>query len=317
MDERTKTLLMKLQYEFPIVEKPFEKIANELNIDEATLINYVKKLQSEGIIRRIGSVLNYKSRKLEAALVCLKIPEEEMSELTKFLRNDPGISHIYVREHSRFNFWFVIKKRSIEEIKQFVNYLKNLFTIEIFDILPTLRTLRLDVKFNLYTGISEAKILKLPDEIPSIEELKLDLKLLKLIYRIEICPKPFKKIADECSISENKLLNLIRRLIKLGIIRDFYAVLNQERIDFRANAIIAIKTSNCSELVKFKEFTHIVERFSLNNIFTYNCFGVVHATSKDLIEDFVKSKLCKFSEIEVIYSVKNLLPEMPHLIEYS
>ena len=58
MDEIDKKILNMLQNEFPLVPCPFQVVADRLGIPEEDVLERVKKLKDNGIIRRIGAVFD-------------------------------------------------------------------------------------------------------------------------------------------------------------------------------------------------------------------------------------------------------------------
>ncbi len=311
-------LLMELQYNFPLTERPFQDIACRLSSDPIEVMHTVRKLKESGIIRRIGSVLNYRSRSLKAALVALKVDESQIDDVASYINSLGGISHNFLREHS-YNIWFIIKRKTLEDIVKEVRKICEKYNIRNYIILESVKTYRLDVRFDLYRGISRAKILVQKDP-PELEKVtKIPVNLLRELFNIEISERPFKLISEKFGIDEKHLINEIRRLIELNVLRDFYAVLDQYKIGFRINTMIIIKCDpeNIYPLLKLEEPTHIVYRRFLDGTERKfeGIYLMVHAASRDIIQRFLNN-LSGLKYI-AIHSTRNLLPSMPHDIEYS
>ncbi len=321
LDSVWRDLLMELQYNFPLCRRPFYEIARRLGLDEEQVIERVRNLQEGGVIKRIGAVLNYQSRSLRAALVALSVCDRFVEDLSAFLRQELGISHNYLRSHSKFNVWFVIKRRSFREIVDAVRDLSRRYGVKDYVVLGTAKTFRLDVKFNLYRGISEAKILRIPDSIPQLESVsKLSREILGMLYSIKVCSEPFEEICRRFNIRVEYLVNEVSRLVSLGVLRDFYAVLNQQSVGFRYNAVIYVPDACREDIIMLREPTHIVYREVIDGTTDYGrgCYMVVHAVSRDLIDDFVRNLYRHYRShyIDVIYSVRDLLGTVRHDIEY-
>ena len=63
---------------------------------------------------------------------------------------------------------------------------------------------------------------------------------LKLLQGgIELCPAPFKSVADKCGMSESEVLGLLTRLRGEGVIRRFGAILDHRRAGYTCNALLA------------------------------------------------------------------------------
>ncbi len=311
--ELERRLLMELQYDFPLCSRPFEAVAGRIGVPESKVVSRVRELRELGIIRRVGAVLNYASRGLKAYLVGLEVDPRGASDVIRKINEDAGVSHNFVRDH-RYNVWFVVKRRSLDQVLSLVEGLM----VKRYTVLETTRVYRLDVKLDLDRGVSRCKVYRLPESVPKIEDLGVSVELLRELYDVQVCETPFREIARRWHMSEDDLVDMVRRLIERGVLRDFYAVLNQERVGFRENAMIAVRLGDCSKLLEVVEATHVVERRCVHGDFDYNCFIVVHATSKDKIEEVVKKRVEPLSsDYVVLYSVRNLLPEMPQRLLYT
>ncbi len=54
MDAIDKKILNRIQSNFPIASRPYDVIARELELTENEVLKRVRRLKSQGIIRRIG-----------------------------------------------------------------------------------------------------------------------------------------------------------------------------------------------------------------------------------------------------------------------
>jgi len=55
LDELDKSILNRIQADFPIDSRPFARIAKELGLNEEEVIRRVKAMKDSGIVRRIGA----------------------------------------------------------------------------------------------------------------------------------------------------------------------------------------------------------------------------------------------------------------------
>ncbi|OYT27279.1 MAG: heme biosynthesis protein [Thermoprotei archaeon ex4572_64] len=310
--EEIKKLLMKIQYDFPLIETPFTAISEELNRDEEWVLSKIRELKNEGVIKRIGATLNYSANNQVAALILASVPERIMDEFSENVNEITNVSHNFLRDHPMYNVWFVIKANSRYEIESIVSKLVQKFNINDYLILYTVRTYKLDVKFDLYRGISRTSCKIIPETIPTIKELGIPMSFFKAIKSIPIKSRPFDEILSILGKDVREILELIKNLISIGVLRDFYAVLDQEKIGFKENAVVVLQCSNCEKVAYLEETTHVVEREVVSSKWPYNCYFVVHGVDRRVIEDTVHKIIerVKASRYEIIYSIKNLLPEM-------
>lgn len=107
-------LLNNYQHTFPLTEKPFAHIADDLHADTEIVINKMKELQDRGLISRIGAV--FRPNTINASmLAAMAVPEERIDEVADIVNSYVEVNHNYEREHY-FNLWFVLHAVDEEHI---------------------------------------------------------------------------------------------------------------------------------------------------------------------------------------------------------
>ncbi|MFB6470560.1 MAG: Lrp/AsnC family transcriptional regulator [Vulcanisaeta sp. AZ3] len=320
-DNKTKELLMELQYNFPIVKRPFGEIADSLGVSEDWVLRRTRELVMSKVIRRIGALVNYRSRGLISALVGANTPGELIDRVARAINSDAQVSHNFLRSHSRYNIWFVTKARSKEELLNKVSTTLSKFGINDYVVLTAIRTYKIDVKFDLFRGLSRAKLSVLPSEAPAIESTGLPMEFFRRLRSIAVEPEPFNEVAKLAGTSVERLGDLVHELMKSGIIRDFYATLDPENIGFSENAMVVFKATPelCEKAAHIEETTHVVLREITLGEWPYNGYFMIHGVSKDVIKSAVLNIMRELgvSGYEVLYSIRNLLPEMPRRLELT
>jgi DNA-binding Lrp family transcriptional regulator len=148
MDATDKTILNRIQSDFPVSSRPYAVIADEFNLSENEVINRIQRLKSTGIIRRIGG--NFVPGKLGyvSTLCSGRVPENKIESFARAVNRYTGVTHNYVREND-YNVWFTFIAPSMKLIK------KNLTEISlktgITDIinLPATHVFKIKAHFNL------------------------------------------------------------------------------------------------------------------------------------------------------------------------
>ena len=75
-------VIRELQEPFPLTDEPYQKIAADLGITEAQVLERMKSLAKKGCLKRIGSFLKTPAIPLEAkTLVVWQIPEEKLERI--------------------------------------------------------------------------------------------------------------------------------------------------------------------------------------------------------------------------------------------
>lgn len=117
LDTIDKTILNRIQSDFPIESRPYETIARELNLTEQQVLQRVQALKDKGIIRRIGG--NFVPHKVGfvSTLCAAKVPEDQIDAFAAVVNKYTGVTHNYQRENA-FNIWFTFIASSREEIAQ-------------------------------------------------------------------------------------------------------------------------------------------------------------------------------------------------------
>ncbi len=97
LNDKRRALLMELQYNFPITRRPFLDIARRIGEDEDWVLDETRNLMSNGLIKRIGAIVNYRSRGLVSALIGVNVPSELIDDVARAINSDPQVSHNFVR----------------------------------------------------------------------------------------------------------------------------------------------------------------------------------------------------------------------------
>ncbi len=155
MNDTSAKLLDILQNDFPVESRPFLTISRELGITEEEVLNLVGTLKKEGYIRRMGAVFNSKKLGYKGTLCAMKVPREQIREVSETVNAFTEITHNYLRTHE-FNMWFTITAASPDRIKEIIREIKEETGIEKIVQLNSLKSFKLKVQFDV-GGISHAK----------------------------------------------------------------------------------------------------------------------------------------------------------------
>jgi uroporphyrinogen-III synthase/DNA-binding Lrp family transcriptional regulator len=149
LDTIDKKLLQQLQDNYPLVERPWEKIGSTLQIGEDAAIARSRRLFELGIIREIGPILDKEKIGFAAStLIGLKVPDNKVAEVAQVINQYSNVSHNYLREHE-YNVWFTLTASSISDIETTLKEIKQKCALGDDDILnlPTKRRFKIDVRF--------------------------------------------------------------------------------------------------------------------------------------------------------------------------
>ncbi len=116
----------------------------------------------------------------------------------------------------------------------------------------------------------------------------------EILYRIQkglkITKRPFLELANELKISEDEVIDRIRKMIDLGIIRKFGLRIDVQKLKYKST-LLALKVDEnllekvARELSKYESVTHCYLRNGSN----YNLWVVVIEKDSDTLEKFINS----------------------------
>ncbi|MCS7279130.1 MAG: Lrp/AsnC family transcriptional regulator [Thermodesulfobacteriaceae bacterium] len=125
----------------PLVEEPFRKMAEKIQISEEEFLEIAQTLLKKGYLRRIGAILRHNLVGYKGnALVVWKIPEEKVEEIGQFFSSKSFISHCYLREtlpEWPYNLYTMIHAKNEEEVLQMVQKLSQELNLKDYEILFT------------------------------------------------------------------------------------------------------------------------------------------------------------------------------------
>ncbi|MBS3759599.1 MAG: AsnC family transcriptional regulator [Desulfobacterales bacterium] len=148
IDETDKTILNRIQSDFPITQRPYQAVAEELRLDEEDVIHRIRRLKELGIIRRIGG--NFVPGKLGfvSTLCAGRVPEKKIDGFAAVVNDYRGVTHNYVRDNI-YNVWFTMIAPSMEEIKQNLAQIAEQTGVPDIINLPATRVYKIKAQFNL------------------------------------------------------------------------------------------------------------------------------------------------------------------------
>ncbi|RZN60633.1 AsnC family transcriptional regulator [Methanonatronarchaeum sp. AMET6-2] len=147
MDEIDKEILEALQSDFPVKEKPFEKLAAELDIQTDELLLRIEKLTEKGFIRRIAPIIDSREIGLTGTLVAMKVPEHKVEDVAETVSQYTEVSHNYERNHE-YNLWFTLSATSRNRIKEIISEIESETGIEDIIELPSIQMFKIGVSFS-------------------------------------------------------------------------------------------------------------------------------------------------------------------------
>jgi DNA-binding Lrp family transcriptional regulator len=116
LDESDRAILNRIQSEFPIAPRPFQVVGDALGLPETEVIERVRRMKRDGIVRRIGG--NFVPGRLGyvSTLCAARVSPQKVSAFAAAVNRHPGVTHNYLRDNS-YNVWFTFIAPSMAEIE--------------------------------------------------------------------------------------------------------------------------------------------------------------------------------------------------------
>lgn len=236
-------LLNAIQQEVPLVRRPFERIGQLLDMDEAEVLRRLQALKTGpgAIIRQISAIFDSRSLGYASCLVAARVDESRIDAAAEQINGHPGVSHNYRRNHE-YNLWYTlaVPPDSRLGLQRTVEILHRLSGAVVTRLLPALKVYKIGVKFDLggqdapdqrsneHNHVEPTGFIPTPTDKRMIRVLQEDLP---------IQPRPFDIWAEQAGVSVDELLEAGRRYQQCGCMRRFSAVLRHRQAGFSANAM--------------------------------------------------------------------------------
>jgi len=148
MDDLDRMILNEIQSDFPLSQRPYRDLGKRLNLSENEVLDRVKALQAEGIIRRIGGNFNPRMLNFKSTLCAARVPESKLDEFVEAVNRYPGVTHNYLRNHA-YNVWFTFIAPTMAYIERALQEIRKATGVKDILNLPALRTFKIKVDFEV------------------------------------------------------------------------------------------------------------------------------------------------------------------------
>ncbi|MCX5673174.1 MAG: AsnC family transcriptional regulator [Planctomycetota bacterium] len=316
MDELDRKIVTAIQGGLPAEERPFDTLAARLGIDPEEMIARVRRLVSDGMIRRLGPVFDSRSLGYASTLVAARIPPERLAEVAARVNRLSGVTHNYERRHA-YNLWFTLVCPSAAELERTIEALRRETGIPDFHSLPALTVYKIRVQFDL-AGEPQA-----PQDAGGRTEgvpPPLDGKQ-RARGRLLQDGRPGEREPGAARAARRgwptaRVVQQIRAWLDSGVIRRFGAVVRHRELGFAANGMAAFRAAPDvidaagKRLAKHGEVSHCYRRPPLPD-FPYNLFAMVHGQSEEEVRRTVAAMTGEIGveDYAVLFSVTEFKKE--------
>ena len=139
-------LLNEFQQGLPLTSEPYADIARQLGVYETTVLETLQRLQTEGVVSRVGAV--FRPNRIGAStLAAMAVPAAELEDIAEIVSSFAEVNHNYEREH-RFNLWFVVIAEDQQHLHDVLAEIEETCGYPLLD-LPLLNEHFIDLGFDL------------------------------------------------------------------------------------------------------------------------------------------------------------------------
>ena len=312
MDKLDKEILNEIQWTFPLVPRPYSKIAKKFHVTNEEIMQRLRTLKETGILRQLSAIFDTRRLGYKSALVAMAIEPEKLERVANQINRHPGVSHNYERNHE-YNLWFTLAVPPGSDLKSEIDKFSKLSGIKKVRLLPTIKLFKIGVRLEM---IEEKKAdIKPTEEKKTIQEVKFvvteeDKDCIRELQKdLEIIERPFLKSAQKLGVTEEQLLEKAKYYEGIGVMRRFAAILRHREVGFLANGMIVWKvpTERIEEvgtkLGAFPQISHCYQR-PVYPDWPYSVFSMVHCKTSEEAQDMAKQiqKLIGVDEYKILFS---------------
>lgn len=133
MTETEALVINGLQGGFPICDRPYRVMADQLGLTETVLLTTLQGLLDQGLLSRFGPL--YHAERLGGALslVAMSVPEADFDRIADIVNGFPEIAHNYARDHA-LNMWFVIATEKPEQKQKVLDAIETRTGLPVHDL---------------------------------------------------------------------------------------------------------------------------------------------------------------------------------------
>ena len=300
MDDLDKQLLNRIQSDFPLVARPYRELGEGLALTEDQVMDRIRALRSERIIRQVSAIFDTKSLGYKSSLVAMAIDPRRVSDAAQVINEHPGVTHNYERNH-QYNLWFTIGVPPTSDLEAIVQRMHELAGAETTRVMYTLRLFKIGVNLDM-TGERPADATSTPEygeedraRARGFELGELDKGVIRELQEdLPVESRPFLGMAGRLGISEDELFAAAADIQRRGFLRRFAAILYHRKAGFKANGmgVWAVPPDDVLEvgtkMATFSAVSHCYQRPTYPD-WPYNVFSMVHGRSVEECEEVFRA----------------------------
>ena len=282
---------------FPVIERPFRVLGEELGIDESTALERVRRLRDRGIFRRFGAVLNPPVIG-SSTLAAVSAPEARFDTVAEIVNDYRQVNHNYRRDHE-WNMWFVVTAGSREKRDSILADINDRTGCDVLT-LPMLTDYYIDLEFPVVNddafaresvAATDASATRVSENATAgLSDLDAAL-LVEIQDGFPLSATPYRDIADAINADVSNVVAAVDRLLAEGCIKRIGCVVNHIVTGFDANCMVVWDVPD-DELDTLGESVGEIPYVTLcyhrprrpDQGWEYNLFTMIHGREADAVD---------------------------------
>jgi DNA-binding Lrp family transcriptional regulator len=289
--EDRKALIRSIQGGVPLEPRPFASIAQGLGSTEGAVLDELRELQREKILREISAVLEGSLLGYQSALIAGSIPGDRIEAVAELINAHPTVSHNYLRNH-HYNLWFTIAVPPEMPLGRTLELLAKEAGVDGFHALCRTHVFKIGVNFDPDSLKNRTEVTKSSSIEPVEVGPREALFFRALQTPLPLVERPFDELAADIGASADELLDFAKRHLG-GAVRRYVGTLRHRKLGVKENGMVVWRVvedevqAAGERLAAAPEVSHCYARNPVPN-FPYTLYSMVHGPSRESCREIAR-----------------------------
>ena len=133
IDNTDRAIINRLQEGFPVCDRPYLTVAEQLSITEDDLIARLGDMLNARQLSRFGPMYHAERLGGGLSLCAMSIPDRDFERVAEQVNRFPEVAHNYARDH-RLNMWFVLATETQERMGEVLQEIENATNYPVYNM---------------------------------------------------------------------------------------------------------------------------------------------------------------------------------------
>jgi DNA-binding Lrp family transcriptional regulator len=111
-------IINSIQEDIPLESAPFKALSQDVGLSEDELLQRIKRLKDEGIIRTFAASLDHRKLGFKSTLIALRVSPDQVESIAGKIIVYPEVTHCYLRK-GEYNVYVVFISPTKERMDEF------------------------------------------------------------------------------------------------------------------------------------------------------------------------------------------------------